>query len=122
MARSNWDLFDTRHCVFKPKRISPQALEAGYWRSYREFYRWGNIFQSAWVHESTSDQLRHLAYAGGWKKMEPLWDGVLRAKRVAHFLPVLEKVLAGRHAQTLEGADLSSQLAQPLEQREAGRL
>ena len=84
---SNWDQFDTRHCVFQPKRLSPEALEAGYWRSYREFYRWGNILQSARAHEGFPDQLRHLAYAGGWKKMEPLWDWVIRAKRVAHFLP-----------------------------------
>ena len=27
--------------------------------------------------------LRHLAYAAGWKKFEPLWDLVIRAKRTA---------------------------------------
>jgi radical SAM superfamily enzyme YgiQ (UPF0313 family) len=95
MAHSDWDLFDTRHCVFTPKRLSPRQLEAGYWRAYRDFYRWRNILRSARVHPAMPDGLRHLAYAGAWKKLEPMWDWVIRAKRVAHFLPVLEAVLAG---------------------------
>jgi hypothetical protein len=39
--------------------------------------------------------LRHIAYAGGWKKFEPLWDWVIRAKRVTSLLPMLEAVLTG---------------------------
>ena len=31
-----------------------------------------------------------MAYAGGWKKFEPLWDLVIRAKRVGGMLPMLE--------------------------------
>lgn len=92
---SNWDLYDTRHTVFTPKRVTPEALEAGYWHAYKEFYRWKNIIQSSKAHEGLSKQLRHIAYAGGWKKFEPMWDWVIRAKKVAHLLPVLETVLAG---------------------------
>jgi radical SAM superfamily enzyme YgiQ (UPF0313 family) len=92
---SNWDLYDTRHVVFRPARLSPEVLEAGYWRAYREFYRWGSIFKSAAVHTRPIDQLRHIAYAGGWKKFEPLWDMVIRAKRVSQTLPLLENILAG---------------------------
>ena len=95
---SNWDLYDTRHTVFQPKRLTPDSLEAGYWRAYREFYRWKNIVRSSQAHTSLTDQLRHIAYAGGWKKLEPMWDWVIRAKRVAHLLPVLETVLAGFHS------------------------
>jgi len=91
----DWNLFDTRHTVFKPKLLSPESLEAGYWHAYREFYRWKNIFRSSQVHDEFTNQLRHVAYAGGWKKFEPLWDWVIRAKRVANLLPVLETVLAG---------------------------
>src|SRR4026209_2648296 len=43
MTTSNWDLYDTRHVVYQPQGISPQALKVGYDWSYREFYRWGNI-------------------------------------------------------------------------------
>ena len=36
-----------------------------------------------------------MAYAGGWKKMEPLWDWTIRSKRVANLRPALEAVLTG---------------------------
>jgi hypothetical protein len=36
-----------------------------------------------------------VAYSGGWKRLEPMWDWVIRAKRVSNLLPVLENVLAG---------------------------
>ena len=92
---SNWNLYDTRHTVFQPSKMTPEALERGYWRAYHEFYKWSNIFRSGFVHEHTMEIARHVAYAGGWKKFEPMWDWVIRAKRVASFLPVLESVLSG---------------------------
>lgn len=95
LTTSNWDLYDTRHVVYKPARISPEALEAGYWRAYRDFYRWGSIFQGATSKPSLAGKLRHVAYAGGWKKFEPMWDFVIRARRVTSMLPVLETVLSG---------------------------
>jgi len=91
----NWDLYDTRHAVFHPARMSPEALEASYWRAYRDFYRWGSIFQSAWSKPALPGRLRHLAYTAGWKKFEPLWDWVIRLKRVGQALPLLEAVLRG---------------------------
>ena len=36
-----------------------------------------------------------MAYAGGWKKFEPLWDLLIRSKQVLHALPVLETILTG---------------------------
>jgi hypothetical protein len=35
-----------------------------------------------------------LFYAAGWKKFEPLWDLVIRAKRLAMMTPLLEGVLS----------------------------
>jgi hypothetical protein len=44
--------------------------------------------------------LRHLAYAAGWKKFEPLWDLVIRAKQAGMMLPILDGILSefGRRA------------------------
>ena len=95
MMSDDWDLFDTRRCVFKPARMTPDVLEAGYWRAYREFYKWGSILKGAWAKPGFKERLRHVAYAGGWKKFEPLWDWVIRAKRVTALLPMLEAVLTG---------------------------
>jgi radical SAM superfamily enzyme YgiQ (UPF0313 family) len=90
----NWDFYDTRHCVFRPTGFSAEQLEAGYWRAYGDFYRWGSILRAAATRESLPEQLRHLAYTAGWKKFEPVWDIIIRAKRVAHMLPLLEWILA----------------------------
>jgi radical SAM superfamily enzyme YgiQ (UPF0313 family) len=91
----DWDLYDTRHVVYRPAKMSAESLETGYWRAYREFYRWGSIFKGAWVKEGWPERLRHIAYAGGWKKLEPMWDRMIRLKRVTAMLPVLESVLEG---------------------------
>jgi radical SAM superfamily enzyme YgiQ (UPF0313 family) len=91
----DWDLYDTRHAVFQPARMTPGELETGYWNAYRAFYRWGSIFRGAGAKTGWKARLRHVAYAGGWKKCEPLWDWVIRAKRVGGMLPLLETVLAG---------------------------
>lgn len=99
----NWDLYDTRHVVFQPARMSPEVLEAGYWRAYREFYRWSSIFQSAGTKRTTIGCLRHLAYTGGWKKFEPFWDLVIRMKRVTSFLPLLEGILDATSLNTKGG-------------------
>jgi radical SAM superfamily enzyme YgiQ (UPF0313 family) len=114
ITTSNWDLYDTRHAVFRPTRMTAETLEAGYWRAYREFYRWSSIFRAAWTKQSVAERLRHLAYTGGWKKFEPLWDWVIRAKRVSNLLPILEVVLAGldQHpSQEKAGASTESDLA-----------
>jgi radical SAM superfamily enzyme YgiQ (UPF0313 family) len=94
MLHENWDLYDTRHVVYRPARLSAEVLEAGYWRAYDSFYRWGSIFRGARTKASAMDAIRHVAYAGGWKKLEPLWDAIIRARRVSSMLPMLETVLS----------------------------
>ena len=96
----NWDLYDTRHCVFRPARMSPGQLEAGYWSAYENFYRWTSILRSSLQKPSVIQRLRHLAYSAGWKKFEGLWSLIIRTKHVAHALPILETVLSefGRKA------------------------
>jgi radical SAM superfamily enzyme YgiQ (UPF0313 family) len=95
ILHQNWDLYDTRHAVFRPAGMGVKELEAGYWTAYRDFYRWGSILHSAATKNAWGERSRHLAYAAGWKKFEPLWDVLIRAKRVAHMLPLLEHILAG---------------------------
>ena len=101
VAHRNWDLYDTRHTVFRPAKITAEELESGYWRAYRDFYRWPNIFSGAWAKATWSGRLRHLAYATGWKKFEPLWDAIIRARQATRMLPLLELILEefGRRGQ-----------------------
>jgi radical SAM superfamily enzyme YgiQ (UPF0313 family) len=110
LLHRDWDLYDTRHVVFRPARLEPAALEAGYWRAYREFYRWSSILRGASKKSSLRGQLRHIAYAGGWKKFEPLWDVAIRTGQVLHLLPVLETILAGFGEQRLRAGARTDEL------------
>jgi hypothetical protein len=80
--------------VFRPARLTPAQLEEGYRRAYRDFYRVGSILRGAATKPSVLAALRHAAYAIGWKKCEPLWHLLIKARRVGRALPVLERVLA----------------------------
>ena len=59
------------------------------------------------AHPARSDQapsvsgseLRHFAYAAAWKKFEAIWNFIIRTKRVAGMLPLLEAILNGTHEQ-----------------------
>jgi hypothetical protein len=48
-------------------------------------------------------RLKRFAYAAAWKKFERLWDSIIRARRTALMLPVLESVLSefGRRSATV---------------------
>jgi radical SAM superfamily enzyme YgiQ (UPF0313 family) len=107
----DWDHYDTRHAVFRPLRMTPGQLECGYHWAYREFYRWRSILRGASAHDDLLAGLRHFAYAAGWKKFEPLWDVVIRARRAGALLPLLETILSefGRRSSRVAPADASSE-------------
>ena len=93
MRHGNWDLYDTRHAVFRPAQMDAAELEAGYWRAYQDFYRLGAIVRGAATKPTLGGALRHAAYAIGWKKCEPVWDLLIRARRVGAARPLLERTL-----------------------------
>ena len=97
---TDWDLYDTRHAVFRPSGMSAEALERGYWRAYRRFYRWDRIVQAAWTKPGAVERLRHLLYAGGWKKLEWAWNLLVKFGGLRRMMPLLESILSGfgRHA------------------------
>src|SRR4029078_12571621 len=72
----DWDLYDTRHVVYRPARLTPDRLKAGYDWASRAFYRWSAIARASLAHDSMKHRAKHFGYAAGWKKFEPLWDVV----------------------------------------------
>ena len=56
--------------------------------------KWGSILRGAWAKDVWGERMRHVAYAGAWKRLEPMWDLIIRAKRASAMLPVLEATLA----------------------------
>jgi radical SAM superfamily enzyme YgiQ (UPF0313 family) len=90
----NWDLYDTRHVVYRPAHLAPETLKRGYEWAYREFYRWSSVARASLSHGSLRHQAKHFFYATGWKKFEPLWNLVIRARQLRRMTPLLEAVLS----------------------------
>ncbi|HXR96681.1 MAG TPA: radical SAM protein [Terriglobales bacterium] len=90
----DWDLYDTRHAVYRPAKLTAPRLEAGYDRAYRDFYTWGAIARASLAHGSVKHQAKHFFYAAGWKRFEALWNVVIRARQLRRMTPLLEAVLA----------------------------
>ena len=89
----NWNLYDTRHVVYKTQGLSASELEEGYNRAYKDFYSWSNIFEASFAHDSLKYKLKHLFYTGGWKKFEPLWNFIIKTEGLNKMLPLLETLL-----------------------------
>ena len=53
----------------------------------------GRYLRGAMNKSTWASRLRHVAYSGGWKKLEPMWDLIIRSKRVTRMLPLLEATL-----------------------------
>lgn len=94
IVTQNWDLYDTRHVVYKPLGLNAIELEEGYHLAYESFYSWSNIYKASTTHEKLQIQLKHLLYAGGWKKFEPLWNILINLEGLKSMLPLLEVILS----------------------------
>jgi radical SAM superfamily enzyme YgiQ (UPF0313 family) len=90
----NWDLYDTRHVVYRPSGLGADELKRGYDWAYESFYRWSSIVKAASAHTSAKHSLKHFFYSAGWKKFETSWDLVIRIKQLSQMRPLLEAVLA----------------------------
>ena len=111
----NWDLYDTRHVVYRPARLTAAQIESGYHWAYREFYRWPSIARASLSHGSLKHQAKHFFYATGWKKFEAAWNLMIRARQLRRMTPLLEAVLsrvtrrtgshAGAQRRFIEGAE-----------------
>lgn len=94
LTTNNWDLYDTRHVVYKTTRMTAEELESGYHWAYNEFYKWTNILDASLRHHTMKHAIKHFLYSGGWKKFEPLWNLVIKTKNLAFMLPLLESILS----------------------------
>jgi radical SAM superfamily enzyme YgiQ (UPF0313 family) len=102
----DWDRYDTRQVVYKTIGLSAHELKQGYDWAYKSFYSWSNILKASLGHAQAHHALKHFAYAGGWKKFEPLWNFLIKTQGLNKMLPLLEAILSkvkktGTHDQPL---------------------
>ncbi|NQT19765.1 MAG: B12-binding domain-containing radical SAM protein [Planctomycetes bacterium] len=91
LLHRDWRLYDTRHAVFRPAHMKPEALEKGYWRSYDEFYRYGSIFRRS---VGMPNALKRILYNIVWRKCDRLWAPVIRHGLLPAVRPAFEYILA----------------------------
>jgi radical SAM superfamily enzyme YgiQ (UPF0313 family) len=94
LLHKQWDLYDTRHVVYKTVGLNEQQLKEGYDWSYKSFYSWANIAKASMQHDTVKHRIKHFAYAGGWKKFEPLWNFMIKTQGLNKMLPLLEAILS----------------------------
>ena len=94
MLHQDWELYDTRHAVYRPAKMSIEELEYGYKKAYQSFYSWQNILRASLNHDSVKHNLKHFFYTAGWKKFEGLWKVIVNTGTLAYMLPMLELLLS----------------------------
>jgi hypothetical protein len=73
------------------------------------------------VHHGTlKHQAKHFFYAAGWKKCEPLWDLIIRARQLNRITPVLEGILSNISRDNVERRNRDGCLAQSILAPKAG--
>jgi hypothetical protein len=80
--------------VYKTVGLSAAQLKTGYDYAYRSFYSWSNISKASLGHDNLKQAIKHFAYAGGWKKFEPMWNFMIKTKGLNKMLPLLEAILS----------------------------
>jgi radical SAM superfamily enzyme YgiQ (UPF0313 family) len=106
LLHKNWDLYDTSHCVFRPRYMSPEELEAGYAWCYRRLFS----HRSIWRRRPTdaSAVLPYLAMSYLYKRSNWFWHLLIRQRLTARVWRPLIDASRCRHLkfrQRLEGMD-----------------
>jgi hypothetical protein len=81
LLHEDWSRYDTAHCVFRPRHMSPADLEAGYAWIYRRLFS----FRSIWRRRPTQTHavLPYLGMALLYKRSNWLWKLLIR-HRLTH--------------------------------------
>lgn len=111
ITTANWDRYDTRNVVYTTKNMGEEELKKGYDWAYKEFYSWKNIAKASGKHESYKHILKHLFYAGGWKKFEPVWNFLIKTNSLSNALPALETLLSKVKNKPFDDSELPAEFS-----------
>ena len=106
LLHRNWALYDTCHAVFRPRRMTPEQLAAGYSHAKRQFAAWRSILCRSL---GLPGALKRLAYNVAWMKIDPLWVAIIRAGLMPMATGIFARILQlstksgdrGRHRRVL---------------------
>jgi radical SAM superfamily enzyme YgiQ (UPF0313 family) len=108
LLHKDWGLYDTAHCVFQPKHMTPEELEAGYAWCYRRLFSHGSIWRRR--PQDVRAVLPYLAMSYLYKRSNPFWHLLIRRRLTAAAWRPLVELTRRRHLKfrrRLEAGDSS---------------
>ncbi|MDX2179976.1 MAG: radical SAM protein [Bryobacteraceae bacterium] len=97
LLHRNWDLYDTAHAVFRPKRMSPEELEEGYEWVYRRLFSHASIWRRR--PEDWRAVAPYLAMSYLYKRSNRFWHILIRNGWVGGVWRPLVELTRLRHLQ-----------------------
>ena len=76
MLHEDWDLFDTAHVVFRPRRMTPEQLAEGYAWCYERLFSHASIWRRR--PRDRRAILPYLAMSYLYKRSNTLWHRLIR--------------------------------------------
>ena len=95
ILHEDWSRYDTAHCVFQPKHMTPDELEAGYARVYERLFS----LRSIWRRRPTEMAAipPYLAMTLLYKRSNPLWETLIRHRLTHRAWSPLVELTRQRH-------------------------
>lgn len=100
LLHTDWDLYDTSHCVFRPKNMTPEELEHGYAWIYQRLFSHASIWKRR--PEDWRAVPPYLAMSYLYKKSNRLWHQLIKHDLVRTVWRPLVEVTRWRHVQYRE--------------------
>ena len=91
----DWRLYDTAHVVFRPARMSPEQLEAGYGECYRRLFSHASIWRRRPLDFRAVPSYLGMAYL--YKRSNWLWHLLIRHRMTAAVWRPLVEITRRRH-------------------------
>lgn len=95
LLHKNWDLYDTAHVVFKPRRMTAEQLYEGYAWCYRRLFTLSSIWRRR--PDRAAEVLPFLGMSLLYKKANWLWPFLIRHRLTHKFWRPLVELSRRRH-------------------------
>ena len=95
LLHKNWNLYDTAHVVFQPKRMSIEQLEDGYEQCYRRIFSHASIWRRR--PQDWRSVPPYLAMSYLYKRSNLLWHLLIRYRMTALVWRPLVEITRRRH-------------------------
>jgi len=95
LLHRDWDRYDTSHCVFRPRHLSPEALEAGYAWMYERTFSDASIWRRRPLDPSAVPSYLAMSYL--YKRADRLWPLLIRNRAVHRVWAPLVEASRRRH-------------------------